>query len=325
MTKASVLVASWAPEAVLADLRRHFTVEHVDIFETGMPSPDELARLAAGKSGLMVHMVPIGADLLAASAGTLKVVANASAGVDNVDVAAATAAGIQVTNTPGVLTEAVADFAMALLLAVARRLVEAEAYARAGKLRGLSFPLFWGASTGGETLGIVGMGRIGQAVARRARGFGLKVTYHNRNRVAAAVESDLDATWLPLEALLRTARYVLLLTPLTDETRHLIGAEELAAMREDAYLINISRGPVVDEQALLEALRNAAIAGAAIDVYEFEPKITPGLEALDTIILTPHIASATVASRHAMIETAAANLKACLLGEPVPNPVNEVA
>ncbi len=320
--KPSILVLSWASEAILADLRRHFEVEHVDYFETGVPSPDELARLAAGKAGLLVHMVPVSGELLSAGAGTLKVLANASAGVDNVDMAAATAAGVQVTNTPGVLTEAVADFGMAMVLAVGRRLGEAERYARAGKLDTFSFPLFWGVALQGEMLGIIGMGRIGQELARRAKGFGLKIAYHNRNRVAPEIEAELGATWMPFGQLLATARFVVLLTPLTPETRHLIGAEQLAAMREDGYLINIARGPVVHEEALLVALQEGRIAGAGVDVYEFEPKVSDGLKSLDNVFLTPHIASATVQSRHGMIETAAVNLKAALFGEPVPNPVN---
>lgn len=320
--KPSVLVASWASEAVLADLRRHFDVEHVDIFAEGVPDPAALAKLAEGKDGVLVHMVPISADLIAAGKGKLKVVANASAGVDNVDVDAATAAGVQVTNTPGILTDAVADFGMAMVLATGRRLGEAERYARAGKLDTFSFPLFWGVALQGETLGIIGMGRIGQELARRAKGFGLKIAYHNRNKVAPEIEAELGATWMPFDQLLAEARFVLLLTPLTPETRHLIGAEQLAAMRKDGYLINIARGPVVHEEALLTALQEGQIAGAGVDVYEFEPKVTDGLKSLDNVFLTPHIASATVQSRHGMIETAAANLKAALAGEPVPNPVN---
>jgi lactate dehydrogenase-like 2-hydroxyacid dehydrogenase len=322
--KPSVLVASWASEAVLADLRRHFDVEHVDIFAEGVPDAAVLAKLADGKDGLLVHMVPIGADLIAAGKGKLKVLANASAGVDNVDINAATAAGVQVTNTPGILTDAVADFGMAMVLATGRRLGEAERYARAGKLDTFSFPLFWGVALQGETLGIIGMGRIGQELARRAKGFGLKIAYHNRNKVAPEIEAELGATWMPFDQLLAEARFVLLLTPLTPETRHLIGAEQLAAMREDGYLINIARGPVVHEEALLTALQEGQIAGAGVDVYEFEPKVTDGLKSLDNVFLTPHIASATVQSRHGMIETAAANLKAALFGEPVPNPVNTV-
>jgi lactate dehydrogenase-like 2-hydroxyacid dehydrogenase len=320
--KPSVLVVSWASEAVLTDLRRHFDVSHVDIFEDGVPDAAELARLAEGKDGLLIHMIPVSSDLLVAGKGKLKVLANASAGADNVDLETATAAGIQVTNTPGVLTDAVADFGMAMVLAVGRRLGEAERYARAGKLDTFSFPLFWGTALQGETLGIVGMGRIGQALARRAKGFGIDIAYHNRNPVAPEIEAELGATWMPFDRLLAEARFVLLLTPLTPETRHLIGAPELAAMRKDGYLINIARGPVVHEEALLTALQEGQIAGAGLDVYEFEPKVTDGFKSLDTVFLTPHIASATVQSRHGMIEIAAANLKAVLFGEPVPNPVN---
>ena len=322
--KPAVFVHSWVPEPILADLERRFEVDHVDVFKTGVLPPDEFARHAKGKQGLMVLTAPVPGELLKASAGMLKVVAAVAVGVDNIDVAAATAAGIQVTNTPGVLTDAVADMSIAMVLALGRRLVEADRYTRAGKFGGSSFPLFWGATVVGETLGIIGMGRIGQAVARRARGFGLKLVYHNRNRVDQAIEAELGATWLPLEGLLAAARYVLLLTPLSDQTRHLINAQRLKAMRKDAFLINVSRGPVVHEAALLDALKRGAIAGAALDVYEFEPDITPGLVELDNVVLTPHIASGTVETRHAMVRVAAENLIACLSGAPAPNPVNRV-
>jgi lactate dehydrogenase-like 2-hydroxyacid dehydrogenase len=306
--KPPVFLHSWVPDAILEDLRSRFEVDHVDVFETGILPPDEFARHAEGKHGIMVLAAPVGAELMKASAGTLKVVANVAVGVDNIDVSAATEAGVQVTNTPGVLTDAVADFSIAMLLAVGRRMIESDRYTRAGKFQGPSFPLFWGATVVGETLGIIGLGRIGQAVARRARGFGLELVYHNRNRVDAAVEAELGATWLPLDELLAAARYVLLLTPLTDETRHLIDADRLARMRRDAFLINVSRGPVVHEAALLDALQRGVIAGAA----------------LDNVVLTPHIASGTVETRHAMVRVAAENLTACLTGAPVPNPVNKV-
>jgi glyoxylate reductase len=211
-----------------------------------------------------------------------------------------------------------------LVVAVGRRVVEADRYTRAGKFKAMSFGLFWGAPLVGETLGIVGLGRIGKAVARRLRGFGMKVIYNDILDFDAALERQLEVERRSLEALLGEARYVLLHVPLTPETHHLIDAERLALMREDAFLVNIARGPVVHEQALLEALETGGIAGAALDVYEFEPEVTPGLVALDNVVLIPHIGSATVQTRHAMVRTAAANVKACLLGEPVPNPVNRL-
>ncbi len=322
--KPPVFVASWAPDDVLADLRASFDVEHVDIHETGLLPRDEFAARLAGKAGLLVLLARVDAAMMAANAGTLKVVANCAVGVDNIDVAAATANGILVTNTPGVLTESVADMAMGMVIAVGRRLTEADRYTRAGKFQGLNFPLFWGAEINGATLGIVGFGRIGQAFARRAGGFGMKLLYHSRNRVDAAIERDLGAEWRPLDDLLREARFVVLLTPLTEETHHLIDARRLALMRKDGYLVNMSRGPVVHEQALVDALRAKRIAGAALDVYEFEPKLTEGLADLDNVVLTPHIASGSVETRHGMVRLAAVNLKAALTGQPAPNPVNEV-
>ena len=320
----SVFIHSWVPDDILDDLRGRYDVDRFDFFEHGVLSQEELAARAAGKTGIMTLQIRIPASLIEANAGTLKVIASISVGVDDIDVAAATRAGVRVTNTAGVLDDAVADFAMAMLLAAGRRIVEADRFTRAGKFAGPSFPLFWGARIKGETLGILGLGRIGRQVARRARGFGLEILYHNRNRVEPAVERALGVRYATLEELLSRARYVLLHLPLTAETTHLIDAERLALMRKDAYLINIARGPVVHEAALLEALRRRAIAGAALDVHEFEPNVTKGLEALDNVVLTPHIASADVETRYDMVRLAARNLTAALAGEPPPNPVNRV-
>ena len=320
----SVFIHSWTPDDVLADLRARYEVDRFDFFEHGVMPQDELARRVAGKTAVMTLQIRIPGEVIAANAGTLKVVSSISVGVDDIDVAAATRAGVQVTNTAGALDDAVADFGMAMLLAVGRRVVESDRYTRAGKFAGPSFPLFWGARVKGETLGVVGLGRIGRRTALRARGFGLNIVYHNRNRVAPEVERELGARWLPLEELLATARYVLLQLPLTPETTHLIDAERLALMRRDAYLLNISRGPVVHEAALVEALRSGRIAGAALDVYEFEPRVSEGLKSLDNAVLTSHIASADVETRHDMVRLAARNMKAVLDGEAPPNPVNRV-
>ena len=321
----SVFIHSWVPRDVLADLRARCDVDHHDFFEHGPLPPAELARRIAGKAGVMTIQTEIPGAVIAANAGTLKAIASVSVGVDDIDVAAATAADVLVTNTAGVLDDAVADFAIAMLLAAGRRIVESDRYTRAGKFAGPSFPLFWGARVKGERLGIVGLGRIGREAARRARGFGLEIAYRNRNRVAPEVEEELGARYLSLEELLTTSRYVLLQLPLTPETTHLIDAGRLALMRKDAYLLNISRGPVVHEAALVEALRAGAIAGAALDVYEFEPKVHTALRGMDNVVLTSHIASADVETRHAMVRLAARNLKAALAGEAPPNPVNRVA
>lgn len=320
----SVFIHSWTPDDVLADLRARYEVDRFDFFAHGVMPQDELARRIAGKTAVMTLQIRIPGEVIAANAGTLKVVSSISVGVDDIDVAAATRAGVQVTNTAGVLDDAVADFGMAMLLAVGRRVVESDRYTRAGKFAGPSFPLFWGARVKGETLGVIGLGRIGRQTALRARGFGLNIVYHNRNRAAPEVERELGARRLPLEELLATARYVLLQLPLTPETTHLIDAERLALMRRDAYLLNISRGPVVDEAALVEALRSGRIAGAALDVYEFEPRVSEGLKSLDNAVLTSHIASADVETRHEMVRLAARNMKAVLDGAAPPNPVNRV-
>jgi len=322
--KPPIFVHSWMPDDVRADLEAHFDVDQANIFETGPLSRDAFSRRLAGKAGVIVQQARVDADLLAGHADTLKVVANVAVGVDNIDVEAATRHGVLVTNTPDVLTEAVADMSMAILLAVARRVVEADRYTRAGKFQGNPFPLFWGADISGETLGIVGMGRIGQALARRAKGFGLRIVYNKRTPLSADRERELEAEWRDLDELLETARFVILLTPLTPETHHLINAERLTLMRPDAYLVNISRGPIVHEEPLVAALKEGRIAGAALDVYEFEPKFDQALAELDNVVLTPHIGSASTGTREGMVLLAARNLRAALLGEPVPSPVNKV-
>lgn len=256
----------------------------------------------------------------------LRGVANYAVGYDNVDVAAATELGVPVSNTPGVLTETTADLVWALLLAVARRVPAADAYTRAGHYRIWGPNLFLGddVSPGGsgepKVLGIVGFGRIGSAVARRARGFEMDVVAadpRHRERVEEA-----GVTWMELDPLLERSDFVSLHPPLTAETRHLIGETELRRMKPDAYLINVSRGPVVDEEALVRAVRNGWIAGAALDVYEDEPELAPGLAQLDGVVLTPHIGSASRDTRGRMARIAASNALHHLRGERAPNVVN---
>jgi glyoxylate reductase len=239
----------------------------------------------------------------------LRIVANMAAGTDNVDLAAAERLGIAVTNTPDVLSEATADLAFALLLAVARRLVEADRWVRSGRFTGWSPDLLLGLDVHGRTLGIVGAGRIGRAMARRAEGFGMRVLARGRSGGP------------PLEALLAESDFVSLHVPLRAETRHLIGEPELRRMPRHAVLINTSRGPVVDEQALVRALREGWIAGAGLDVYEREPALAPGLAELDSVVLAPHVGSATHGTRARMAEIAAANVIACLEGRALPTPV----
>ena len=298
------------------------STDYHDVFADGLLEAEPLAARCLGKAGVLLLGAFVGEHIFRACDGTLKVVANIAVGVDNIDVEAATRHGVVVTNTPGVLDEPVADMSMALVLALGRRLAEGDRYVRAGKFRTHPFSLMWSADIGGETLGIIGLGRIGKRVAARARGFGMKVCYHNRNRIPEEEAEQLGVEWRSLPELLAEARYVLLLCPLTPETRHLIGADELSSMRPDAFLVNVARGPVVHEQALVRALKTGEIAGAALDVYEFEPKLDPALREMENVVLTPHIASATTSTRLAMIELAARNLEGALLGGDVPTPVN---
>jgi glyoxylate reductase len=315
-----VLVTARMPEEVLSLIRQSHQVESHD----ADPPMDrqKLLQSVAGQDGLLCTITDrIDAELLD-RARSLKVIANYGVGFEHIDIAGATRRGIPVTNTPGVLTEATADLALALILAVARRVVEGDRRVREGKFTFWAPLLFLGQDVSGKTLGIVGMGRIGQAVARRAAGFGMKLIYSSRTRLSPAEEQELGASWHPLEALLREADFVTLHVPLTPHTRHLIGSPELELMKTSAYLINTARGPVVDEAALVTALRSGQIRGAALDVYEKEPELSPGLAGLENVVLLPHVGSATVETRTRMAVMAAENLLAGLGGDPPPNCLN---
>jgi lactate dehydrogenase-like 2-hydroxyacid dehydrogenase len=283
----------------------------------------ELLEKARSLDGLLALLTDkIDGELLDAAGPQLKIVANHAVGFDNVDLTAATARGVLITNTPGVLTEATADHAWALLCAVARRIPESEKFLRAGKFQGWGPLLFLGGDITGQTLGIVGAGRIGHHMALRSRGFDMPVLYCDE--VAnPALEKQIGARRVPLEELLQKADFVSLHVPLLPNTKHLIHAGTLKKMKPTAYLINTSRGQVVDEAALAIALRQGIIAGAALDVFENEPAVNPGLLELDNVVLTPHIASATIATRSKMATMAANNLLAGLRGEKPPNLVNE--
>jgi len=255
----------------------------------------------------------------------LRIVANLGVGVDNIDVSAATRRGVLVTNTPGVLTEATADLAWALLLAAARRIVEADQDLRREGFPGWTFlPKHMGVDVYGRTIGIVGFGRIGQAVARRAKGFGMTILYHSRTRKPQA-EEELGARFVPLSELLRESDFVVLCVPLTQETHHLIGKNELPLMKKEAILVNVARGPVVDEEALVWALKEGKILGAGLDVFEREPEVHPELLTLKNVVLTPHIGSATWATRRRMAALAVDNVLAALRGERPPTLVNPEA
>jgi glyoxylate reductase len=285
---------------------------------------DELARLVADCEAIIpmgAHPIP---EPVIAAAPRLRIVAVAAVGHNIVDVAAATRRGVLVTNTPGVLTETTADMAWALMLGVARRVPESDRFVRAGKWSGVYWSQLMGTDVHGATLGIIGLGRIGQAIARRAQGFGMRVLYHNRKRDPDA-ERSVGAEYRGMAELLREADFVVLSIPLTPESRHLIGAAELALMKPTAFLVNVGRGPVVDEGALAEALRAGRIAGAGLDVFEEEPKIHPGLLGLENLALTPHIGSASGATRLRMASRAIENCVAALEGRRPPNLVNPEA
>jgi glyoxylate reductase len=319
-TPMKVLITCRLPEDILARIStRHDITGH---FENSPMAPGRLRQSIADCQGLLCTISDtIDASVLDA-AHHLKIIANYGVGYNNIDVEAATRRGILVTNTPGVLTNATADITMALILAVGRRIIEGDRMVREGRFRFWTPFHFLGHEISGKTLGIIGMGRIGRAVARRAAGFGMELLYHNRRRLAPEREVALEAEYTDLESLLSESDFVSLHVPLTDETRHLIGARELSFMKPGAFLINTARGPVVDEMALLAALRDGVISGAGLDVYENEPEPAPGLCELDKVVLLPHVGSATVETRYKMAAMAAENLGAGLAGRIPPNCVN---
>jgi len=288
-------------------------------------TPADVAEKLADKHGALLGVSdPIDATVIA-RAPHLRAVANVAVGYDNLDLAALRAAGIVATNTPDVLTEAVADFSWALLLSAARRVGEGERQVRAGKWQGWSYLSLLGAEVHGGTLGVLGMGRIGQAIARRACGFRMPVIYHNRSRLDGAVERDCGAEYVGRDDLLRRADFLVLVLPLTPDTRHAIGAAELALMQPTSILINIARGGIVDDAALVDALAHGRLAGAALDVFENEPTLHPGFAPLDNVVLTPHIASASRDTRRAMTGLAVDNLIAALgFGPAAGRPPNVV-
>ncbi len=321
MKRQQILIARAVfPEAV-ARLREHFEVEiNADDAEW---SAQELSQRAHGKVGVLGTSVePYGAALLDANP-QLRAVCLMTVGYNNVDVPACSARGVLVTNAPGVLTETTADLGFALMMATARRMSEAERFLRAGRWTKWSHDLLVGSDIHGATLGILGMGRIGQAIARRgALGFGMQVIYHNRSRLSAADEAPLGARWVDKATLLRESDHVVLVLPYTPQNRHAIGAGELAQMKPSATLTNVARGGIVDDAALAQALRDRRIAAAGLDVFDGEPNVHPALLELPNVVLLPHIGSATEATRRRMVGLAADNLIAALSGGVPPTPVN---
>ena len=312
-----VLVTRETPEAglrLLADF-------DVNVLAERPPTRDELLEAVRGASGVLSTATEkMDGEVMDAAGEGLKVIANMAVGYDNIDVEAAGERGVVVTNTPGVLDETTADVAFMLVLAAARRLGEGERLLRARKWEWWGPKQLRGLDVWGKRLGIVGMGRIGRAVARRGRGFGMEILYHNRSRKEDA-ENELGARYLDLDDLLRESDFVSIHTPLTDETRHLISERQLGLMRETAILVNTSRGPVVDEGALAAALAEGRIFAAGLDVYEEEPKVHPKLLELENVVLAPHIGSATIETRDRMATLAAENLAGVLRGEEPKTPV----
>ena len=275
--------------------------------------------------GAMDGVVSVGGNItepVLQSAPKLRVVANIGAGYDTIDLEACTKRSIAVTNTPDVLTESTADFAFSLLLAVSRRLFEADGYVRDGGWKTGQFHLLWGTELNGKTLGLYGFGRTGQAMARRGRGFGMKVLYHSRHRVTPGVEAETRSQFVPFVKLLRESDFLSLHTPLNSDSRFAIGPDQFALMKTGAFLINTARGKIVQEEALVKALKAGKLAGAGLDVFENEPQICPGLLQMKNVILAPHIASATTEARLRMASLAADNLLAFFAGRRPPNILN---
>jgi glyoxylate reductase len=318
MTK-KILIANELPDEARMIIPPDCQVDY-NPSDVPMSKAEFMTRLA-DREGLICHIIStVDQEVIAAAPG-LKVIANVAVGFNNIDVPTARRRGIVVTNTPDVLTETTADFAWALLMAAARRIVEADQYARSGQWGAWKWNLLWGADVHGKTIGIIGFGRIGRAVARRAQGFGMRVLYYDTTPADLPTERDVRASRVDFDTLLRDSDFVTLHTLLSPETRHLIDETALREMKRTAILVNASRGPVVDEAALVRALTEGWIAGAGLDVFEDEPKIHPGLLALKNVVLAPHIASASRDTRLAMATLAVRNCIAVLEGKPPITPV----
>ncbi|MBD3190921.1 MAG: D-glycerate dehydrogenase [Candidatus Heimdallarchaeota archaeon] len=322
MTNYNVLVTRKLPQKAFDFLEKKGVKLEINPKDEVMPH-DEIVQRVKGKDGLLCLLTDrIDAEIMDAGKDTLKMIANYAVGYNNIDIDAANARGIPVSNTPGVLTETTADLAFTLLLAIARRIVESDRFVRAGNFKGWGPLLQLGQDIYQKTLGIIGCGRIGSAVAYRAvKGFKMRVLYYDSDR-KPKLEEELGLEYCSLEALLKEADFISLHVPLTDTTKHMIDAKELSLMKPSACLINTSRGAVINEEALVDCLQNKGIFGAALDVYEYEPKLTNGLEKLDNVILTAHIGSASIETRTKMAMIAAENLIAGMEGRRPENCVN---
>jgi len=317
MARPGLVITRRIYQEVVASLQTEFDIL-ADNQATDQPWDTQALQQRIAQADYMLCSVAdkIDASVIAAAA-RLKVIATGAVGVNNIDVAACKARGIRLTNTPDVLTQTTADFGFALMMATARRISESERYARAGQWSGWAFDQFAGRDLHHATLGIIGMGRIGSAIARRAAGFEMRVLYHNRT----PSQEPIAATWVEKTQLLQESDFVMLVVPYSPATHHLIGAAELALMKPSATLINIARGGVVDDQALIAALKEKRIAAAGLDVFENEPKFDPAFLQFENVVITPHIASSSRATRGAMMQLAADNLLAHARGLPLLTPV----
>ena len=316
----NVFVTARLPREVMAKIEQEHSIEtHGEDRPIGR---NELLAGVEGKDGLLCTITDlIDLEVFDLAPG-LKIVANNGVGFDHIDIETATRRGIPVSNTPGVLTDSTADLTFALILAAARRVVEGDKITRSGRFTFWAPFHFLGQDVSGKTLGVVGFGRIGRAVAKRAAGFDMKVLYYSRNPLQKDEDERLGVCFTPLDALLKESDFVSLHVPLRAETRHLIGERELSMMKSSACLINTARGPIVDERSLVEALRQGRIGAAGLDVYEKEPELTPGLAELDNVVLMPHSGSATIETRTRMAVMSADNLLAGLRGQRPPNCLN---
>jgi len=319
VARPAVLVTKRLPSSVLTRLEESCEVDLHD--GAAYLTHEELIERVRGKQGIIALMPDVIDREVIAAGDDLAVIAVVAVGYNNVDVAAARERGVTVTNTPDVLTEATANLTWALILDITRRISEGDRLVRSGRWRGFAFDFMLGSDLVGKQLGIIGFGRIGQAVAARARAFGMRVAYLSRSVRAASGGRPVEAEPMAIDRLLSTSDVVSLHVPLTPETRHLIDQAALARMKRSAYLINAARGPVVDESALVWALSNGIISGAALDVYEEEPTVHPGLLRLDNVVLAPHLGSSTTETRTAMADLAVRNVVAVLAGEPPLTPV----
>lgn len=322
LQRPKVLITRPIQPSVIDHISQHCDVQ-VHPVDEPMP-PNLLASAMREVDGVMPAGVRISKEIIDA-APRLRVVSNIAVGYDNIDVEACNRRHILVTNTPDVLTEATADLTFALLLAAGRRIAEGDRYIRGGHWKQWEWNCLWGTEMHGKTLGLFGFGRIAQATARRARGFSMRILYHARHRLSASVEKELAAEFVDRETLLRQSDFLSLHVPLTPETRHAIGTPELALMRPSAIIINAARGPIIDEEALVQALRARRLAGAGLDVFEDEPRVHPALLAMDNVTLSPHVGSATAETRLRMAMLASENLLAALRGERPTNLVNPEA